>query len=156
VTAGAVGAGAANAAPMDRCDTTPAMSSAGAPETMRDASSANTRSPSPDTIASTNENCRSVSTPIVASQFAPPITTKTPGSRSFTRLASASDARCCWNTLVKPTIAGRAATMRSAQSSTKAHAASRAARMAFTSARPGGLVWLRPSHDGGFSSTSLM
>src|SRR5947209_7740680 len=56
---------------------------------------------------------------MVASQLAPPIMTKVSGSRALTRRASASDARCCWNTLVNPTMRGCVSTTRSAHQSMK-------------------------------------
>ena len=45
-----------------------------------------------------------------------PKTTKIPGHFSFRRFASASEATCCWNTLVKPTSRGRQLAMCSTDS----------------------------------------
>src|SRR5258705_463680 len=75
------------------------------------------RSPSPDTAASTNGNWRTVSAPMTPSQFEPPKTMAISGARAFSRRASASDATCCWKTLVKPISRGRSARMSPAHSS---------------------------------------
>ncbi len=135
---------------------TPEMPSIDSWRTMRTASSAKTWSASPETTASTNANWRTVSTPIVASQLAPPMTMKVSGSRAFSRLASAREARCCWKTLVNPTTRGRSSTTRSAHRSTYAAAASRAANSPRISPAVGGRVLFLPSHDGGGSRTSAM
>ena len=94
--------------------------------------SGRTTSASPETTASTNGNRRMTSLPMTPSQLAPPNKITMSGYRSFRRFASASEASCCWNTLVNPTIRGRLAASRSAYSSRNGVAAARACRTAST------------------------
>src|SRR5262245_42623559 len=64
----------------------------------------NVSSASPEKTASTNLYEFKSSAPISPSQFAPPNAMTTCGAQSLIRFASASEARCCWNELEKPTI----------------------------------------------------
>ena len=74
--------------------------------------------------------------------------------RALTRLASASDARCCWKTLVKPTTLGRAATISSRHSSRKASTTERARRMRRTCASVTGVAEPRAVEGAGLRRTS--
>src|ERR1051325_8252516 len=78
-----------------------------------------TKSASPETTASTNSNCRRVSTPITPSQLEPPKMTNQSGRRALIRCASARAATCCANMLVKPTTLGPSAKTSSRHSARK-------------------------------------